>query len=68
MELNFARPPQSNDANDLAGECQHLLQPIIREVVRTAVAAGWSERDVLLAMADVAWDLYEGRRSDSGNH
>lgn len=68
MELNFAPAPQSEDADDLARECQRRLQPIIKEVVRTAVVAGWSESDVLLAMADLAWDLYERCRSDSGSH
>jgi hypothetical protein len=26
--------------------------------------AGWSQKDVLLALVDVAWDLYEDRRGD----
>jgi len=68
MELNFSPASQSGDADDLARECQRHLQPIISEVVRSAVAAGWSESDVLLATVDVAWALYEGCRSESGSH
>ncbi len=68
MELNFPPAPQSEDTDNLAKECQCCLQPIINEVLRTAVAAGWSESDVLLAMADLAWDLYERCRSDSSSH
>ncbi len=68
MELNFPPAPPSEDADDLARECRGCLQPIIREVVQIAVAAGWSERDVLLAMTDIAWELYEERRGDSGSH
>ncbi len=66
MELNFTPASQSEDVDDLARECQRRLQPIISEVVRTAVAAGWNESDVLLATAEVAWKLYEGYRSESG--
>ncbi len=68
MELNFAPAPQSEDDEDVAGECRRRLQPIISEVVRTAVGAGWSESDVLLATYDIAWALYEGLRSESGSH
>ena len=68
MELDFALASQSEDADDLARECQRRLQPIISEVVRTAVAAGWSESDILLGTVDVAWAVYEGCRSESGSH
>jgi len=68
MELSFAPASQLEDADDLARECQRRLQPIISEVVRTAVAAGWSESDVLLTTVDVAWAVYEGCRSESGSH
>lgn len=54
MELNYAPASQSEDADDLARECQRHLQPIISEVIRTAIAAGWSESDVLLATVDIA--------------
>lgn len=54
MGLNFAPAPQSEDADDLARECQRRLQPIISELVRTTVATGRSESDVLLATVDVA--------------
>ncbi len=68
MELSFSPASQSEDADDLARECQRRLQPIISEVVRTAVTAGWSESAVLLATVDVAWALYEGCRSESDSH
>lgn len=64
VEFKFGKPPLGNSANDIAGECQRQLQPIVDEILRAAVAAGWDQKDVLLAMADVAWDLYEKRRGD----
>ena len=68
MALTFAMAFRAQDAGDLARECQRRLQPILSEVVRTTVAAGRSESDVLLAAVDVAWALYEGCRSESGSH
>ncbi len=64
VEFNFSEPPRGNGSEDISNECQRQLQPIVSEIVRAAVAAGWNEKDVLLAMADVAWDLYEKRRGD----
>jgi len=68
MDLNFTPASQSEDAGELARECQRHLQPIISEVVRTAIAAGWSESAVLLATIDIAWALYEGHRGESDSH
>ncbi len=67
MKLDFGPAPQPKDADNAASECQRRLTPIINEVVRTAVAVGWSERDVLSVMGDVAWELYEQCRNNSGN-
>lgn len=64
VEFKFSEPPQGS-ADDLSGECQRQLQPIVSEIVQAAAAAGWNQEDVLLAMADVAWDLYEKHRSDT---
>jgi hypothetical protein len=40
------------------------LLPLVREIVQAAVAAGWSQDDVLLAFVELTWDLYEKRRGD----
>ncbi|MGN6775286.1 hypothetical protein [Rhizobium sp.] len=64
VEFKFSEPPVGNSADDISSECQRQLQPIIGEIVRAAAAAGWNQKDVLLAMVDVAWDLYEKRRGD----
>ncbi|MFK0165093.1 hypothetical protein [Rhizobium sp. NPDC090279] len=64
VEIKFSEPSLGNCADDIAIECQRQLQPIVDEIIRAAVAAGWNQKDVLLAMVDVAWDLYEKRRDD----
>jgi len=64
VEFKFSEPPLGNGADDISGECQRQLQPIVNEIVRAAAAAGWNEKDVLLAMVDVAWDQYEKCRGD----
>ncbi|MGZ9719546.1 hypothetical protein [Rhizobium miluonense] len=64
VEFKFSDPPLGNGTDEISSECQRQLLPIVNEIVRAAAAAGWNEKDVLLAMADVAWDLYEKRRGD----
>ena len=64
VKFNFDRPPVG-DAVDMSAECQRRLLPLVREIVQAAVAAGWSEEDVLLGFVELAWDLYEKRRGDS---
>ncbi|QND46645.1 hypothetical protein HB780_13650 (plasmid) [Rhizobium lusitanum] len=64
MEFNFDEPPVGDTAADISIECQRQLLPLIDQIVETAVAAGWNQKDVLLAMVDLAWDLYEKRRDD----
>ncbi|MFD1985804.1 hypothetical protein ACFSOZ_25490 [Mesorhizobium newzealandense] len=64
VKFNFDGPPVG-DAVDMSAECQRQLLPLLREIVQAAVAAGWSEEDVLLGFVELAWDLYERRRGDS---
>jgi hypothetical protein len=63
MKFNFNGPP-AGDAVDISAECQSQLLPLVREIVQVAVAAGWSQDDVLLGFVELAWDLYEKRRGD----
>jgi hypothetical protein len=65
VEFNFDAPPVGDAATDISTECQRQLQPHVREIVRAAVVAGWNQKDVLLALVELAWDLYEERRFDS---
>ncbi len=62
MRFNFEGPPVGD--GDISAGCQRqLLRP--GEVrVQAAVAAGWSQDDVLLAFVELTWDLYEKRRGD----
>ena len=64
VEFKFSEPPRGN-AEDLSKECQRQLRPIVSQIVQAAAAAGWDKKDVLLAMVDAAWDLYEKRRDDA---
>ncbi|AGB74170.1 MULTISPECIES: hypothetical protein [Rhizobium] len=64
VEFKFSEPPRGK-AEDLSSECQRQLQPIVSEIVQAAAAAGWNQKDVLLAMVDVAWDLYEKGRGET---
>ncbi len=62
--FDFRSPPTASDDINLSAECERQLLPLVREIVEAAVAAGWSQEDVLLAMVELSWDLYEGRRGD----
>lgn len=63
-KFDFDSPPVADGTEDLAAECERQLRPLILEIVQSAEAAGWSRKDVLLAIVELAWDLYEERRAD----
>lgn len=60
--FNFKGPPVGG--GDISAECQGQLLPFVRDIVQSAVAAGWNQDDVLLAFVELTWDLYEKRRGD----
>jgi len=62
--FDFDSPPADSAEVNLSAECERQLLPLVRGIVEAAVAAGWSREDVLLAMVELSWDLYEKRRSD----
>lgn len=62
MKFNFEGPPVGG--GDISAGCQRQLLPLVSEIVQAAVAAGWSQDDVLLALVELSWDLYEKRRGD----
>jgi hypothetical protein len=64
VKLKFDGPSVGEAAACTSADCQRQLLPLVGEIVRTAVAAGWSEEDVLLALVELAWDLHEKRRGD----
>jgi len=64
VALNFEKPPEGSVATDISAECKRQLLPLIDEIVQAAVAAGWNKNDVLLALVELTWDLYEDRRTD----
>lgn len=64
VEFNFNEPPAGDAAADISSECQRQLLPIVQEMVQAAVVAGWNQKDVLLALVDLGWDLYENHRDD----
>jgi hypothetical protein len=62
--FDFDSPPADSAEVNLSAECERQLLPLVRGIVDAAVAAGWSREDVLLAMVELSWDLYEKRRGD----
>ncbi|WP_374190711.1 hypothetical protein [Rhizobium rhizogenes] len=64
MEFNFDEPSVGDAAADISIKCQRQLLPFVQEIAQAAVTAGWNQKDVLLAIVDLAWDLYEERRDD----
>ncbi|ESW65230.1 hypothetical protein NKI32_21990 [Mesorhizobium sp. M0761] len=62
--FDFDSPPADGAEANLSAECERQLLPLVRGIVEAAVAAGWSQEDVLLAMVELSWDLYEKRRGD----
>lgn len=62
--FDFDSPPADSAELNLSAECERQLLPLVRGIVEAAVAAGWSREDVLLAMVELSWDLYEKRRGD----
>lgn len=63
-KFDFDSPPAGDGAEDLAAECERQLRPLILQIVQSAEVAGWGRKDVLLAIVELAWDLYEERRAD----
>ncbi|TRC97465.1 hypothetical protein FJV76_00725 [Mesorhizobium sp. WSM4303] len=62
--FDFDSPPADSAELNLSAECERQLLPLVCGIVEAAVAAGWSREDVLLAMVELSWDLYEKRRGD----
>ena len=62
--FDFDSPPADSAEVNLSAECERQLLPLVRGIVDAAVAAGWRREDVLLAMVELSWDLYEKRRGD----
>jgi hypothetical protein len=62
--FDFDSPPADSAEVNLSAECERQLLPLVCGIVQAAVAAGWSREDVLLAMVELSWDLYEKRRGD----
>lgn len=51
---DIARPFVTDDDPDRHIRCQDALQRAFRDFVDAATSAGWSEHEVLLAIADLA--------------
>lgn len=51
---DITRPFVSDDDPDRHLRCQDALQAAFRNLVGTATEAGWSEREILLAIAELA--------------
>ncbi|WP_026614365.1 hypothetical protein [Ensifer aridi] len=64
-EFEFAGPPAAEGPVDILTECGHQLRPFVHAIVQSAVAAGWSQEDVLLSLVDLSWEMYEQRRGDA---
>jgi hypothetical protein len=65
MQFDFDGPPMGYAAINLSTECERQLLPLLYEIVEAAVAAGWSRDDILLALVELTWDMYEERSGDS---
>ncbi len=50
---DIARPFVTADDRDRHMRCQDALQTAVQELVSAAISAGWSEREVLLALTDL---------------
>lgn len=50
---DITRPFVSDDDPDRHLRCQDALQVALRDLVNAAAEAGWSEREILLALADL---------------
>ncbi|MDW6025814.1 hypothetical protein SAZ10_29025 [Mesorhizobium sp. BAC0120] len=59
--FEFGGPPTGDAALDLLTECEQQLLPVVHEIVQSAVAVGWNEEDVLLALVELSWNMYEKR-------
>lgn len=64
MKFNFEGPSAGHEVTDIAAECQGQLLPYVSDIVQSAVKAGWNREDVLLALVELTWDLYEKRRGE----
>lgn len=51
---DITRPFVSDDDPDRPIRCQDALQVAFRDLVNAATSVGWSEREVVLAIAELA--------------
>ncbi|MCR4265852.1 hypothetical protein [Nitratireductor sp. ZSWI3] len=63
--FSFDKPPVGDDDSELIAKCERQLRPIVLEIVRSALATGWSREDILLSLVEVSWDLYEQGRDSA---
>jgi hypothetical protein len=52
--FDIARPFVTDDDPDRHIRCQDAIQTAFRELIGAATDAGWSEREILLAIIDLA--------------
>lgn len=62
--MDIAAPKVAADHPDRAIECQFVIEPAFQDLVRRAVAAGWTEDDVAPAMVDLAHSHLNGLVAD----
>ncbi|NLS21060.1 hypothetical protein HGP16_31670 [Rhizobium sp. P40RR-XXII] len=51
--FDIARPFVTEDDPDRHIRCQDAIQAAFRDLIGAAIEAGWSEREILLAIADL---------------
>jgi hypothetical protein len=61
----FKSPPVGDADSNPMIECEEQLRPLISGIVQSAVAAGWSQEDILLTLVELSWNMYEERRNGS---
>lgn len=64
---NIRAPQRANGHNARNNECRETLSTAFHEFVNSAISAGWHEKEVAVAMADIADDfvmeLYERKKT-----
>jgi hypothetical protein len=62
--MSISPPKHSTDHPDRGIDCEFAIEPVFQQVVRDAMAAGWTGDEVSSAMIQLALNHLDGELAD----
>jgi hypothetical protein len=62
--MSISPPTHSADHSDRGIDCEFAIEPVFQQVVRDAMAAGWTGDEVSSAMIQLALNHLDGELAD----